>query len=52
MQLIPHLIFGPGQDALELTTEYSATINKNTSNTDLLKGKFSDEYYIPGGLHP
>jgi hypothetical protein len=52
MQLIPHLIFGPGQDALALTTEYSATFDKNISNTGLFKGKVSDEYFIHGGVRP
>lgn len=37
MQLIPHFVFGPGQDALELTSEYGASSGMNVSNTSLSK---------------
>jgi hypothetical protein len=46
MQLMPHLIFGPGQDALQLTSEYSASFGTNVSNTSLMKGKICDGYYF------
>jgi hypothetical protein len=50
MQIIPHLIFGPGQDALQLTSEYGASFGTNTSDTSLMKGKIYDGYYIQGSL--
>jgi hypothetical protein len=52
MQLMPHFIFGPGQDALDLTTEYGAIFDTNISNIGLFKGKVSDEYYVHGGMCP
>ena len=35
MRLVPHIAFGPGQDALELTTEYEETygIKHNSTGT-------------------
>jgi hypothetical protein len=50
MQLIPHFIFGPGQDALELTSEYGASSGMNVSNTSFIKGKISEGYYFHGSL--
>jgi hypothetical protein len=52
VQLIPHLVFGPGQDALELTSEYGASFGRNVSNTSLMKGKFCDGCCFHGSLPP
>jgi hypothetical protein len=39
MLLLPHLIFGPGQDALELTVEYGASYGTTVGNTSFMNGK-------------
>ncbi|XP_069675275.1 solute carrier organic anion transporter family member 74D-like [Periplaneta americana] len=52
MRLVPHLIFGPGQDALELTHEYAGpyvitTINDSVINEDsrafVCRSEYQDE---------
>jgi hypothetical protein len=52
MQLIPHLIFGPGQDALQLTSEYGASSGSNVSNSSLMKGKLCDGCCFHGSPSP
>jgi hypothetical protein len=50
MQLVPHLIFGPGQDALELTLEHGDSFGQTVSNMSHMKGKVSDGCYFHGNL--
>jgi hypothetical protein len=52
MQFLPHLMFGPGQDALRLTSEYGASFGTHVSNTSLMRGKFCDGDYFHGSLAP
>ena len=38
LRLVPHLVFGPGQDALELTLEYEQMYGGSHRNSSLSNG--------------
>jgi hypothetical protein len=40
-------MFGPGQDALELTEEYGASYSTGDRNLSLINGKTLVEVYFP-----
>jgi hypothetical protein len=48
MRVLLHLIFGPGQDALELTVEYGASYGTTFGNMSLMNGKICVEVYFIG----
>jgi len=39
MRLLPHLIYGPGQDAIALTVEYGGSYDKTIDNGSLQDSK-------------
>ena len=44
LRIVPHLIFGPGQDALELTIEYEHM--NGSQNRNLSSGKYKLRRYM------
>lgn len=48
MRLVPHLIFGPGQDALELTEEYGTSHHTAVGNFSSINGKSCMKVYFVG----
>jgi hypothetical protein len=45
LRLLPHLMFGPGQDALALTVEYGGSSDTAFSNGTLNKSKSCERHF-------